>query len=172
MKDRLVWDKDTGKHIVGRNGWTVIWTSFITLNLLMAWCYQVLSLFETSVNHSPRHLFETYYVSCVFYFRKKDSKKFTFISWTYICINTILGLHRVYSGKIFTLLFTVFDILWPDDAICQHRSTLAQLMACWLTAPIYCLNQCWHIINRFFTFTSDQFDINTSNSKLLDGCGS
>ena len=35
--------------------------------------------------------------------------------------------------------------LWPSDAIWRHRSgsTLAQVMACCLTAPSHYLNQCW-----------------------------
>ena len=39
--------------------------------------------------------------------------------------------------------------LWPSDAIWRHRSwsTLAQVMACCLTAPSHYLNQCWLIIN-------------------------
>ena len=39
--------------------------------------------------------------------------------------------------------------LWPSDAIWPHRfqSTLAQVMACSLTAPSDYLNQCWIIIS-------------------------
>ena len=39
--------------------------------------------------------------------------------------------------------------LWPSDAIWQQRpgSTLAQVMACCLTAPSHYLNQCWLIIS-------------------------
>ena len=40
--------------------------------------------------------------------------------------------------------------LWPSDAIWQHRSgsTLAQVMACCLTAPSHYLNQCSLIISE------------------------
>ena len=40
--------------------------------------------------------------------------------------------------------------LWPNDAIWWHRSgsTLAQVMACCLTAPSHYLNQCWIIITE------------------------
>ena len=39
--------------------------------------------------------------------------------------------------------------LQPSDAMSQHKSgsTLAQVMACCLTAPSHYLNQCFHIIN-------------------------
>ena len=40
--------------------------------------------------------------------------------------------------------------LWPSDAIWRHRSmsTLAQVMACCLTAPSHYLNQCWLMISE------------------------
>ena len=39
--------------------------------------------------------------------------------------------------------------LWPSDAMWRQRtvSTLAQVMACFLTAPSHYLNQCWRIMN-------------------------
>ena len=42
------------------------------------------------------------------------------------------------------------NALWPGDVIWRHwaRSTLAQLMACCLTAPSHYLNQCWLIIGE------------------------
>ena len=40
--------------------------------------------------------------------------------------------------------------LWPGDVIWRHgtRLTLAQVMACYLTAPRHYLNQCWLIISE------------------------
>ena len=40
--------------------------------------------------------------------------------------------------------------LWPTDTIWRHKSgsTLAQVMACCLTAPSHYLNQCWLIISK------------------------
>ena len=40
--------------------------------------------------------------------------------------------------------------LWPSDTIWRHRSwsTLAQVMACCLTAPSHYLNQCWLITSK------------------------
>ena len=40
--------------------------------------------------------------------------------------------------------------LWPSDAIWGHLSgsTLAQVMACCLTAPSHYLNQCWLIFSQ------------------------
>ena len=54
--------------------------------------------------------------------------------------------------------------LWPSDAIRWHRSesTMAQVMACCLTAPSHYLNQCWlllievlqHLPQRNFTVSA------------------
>ena len=43
--------------------------------------------------------------------------------------------------------FLLFNSMRPSDAIWRHRSgsTLAQVMACCLTAPSHYLNQCWLI---------------------------
>ena len=47
--------------------------------------------------------------------------------------------------------------LWPNDAIWRQRteSTLAQVMACCLTAPSHYLNQCWLIISKIQFNSSD-----------------
>ena len=47
-------------------------------------------------------------------------------------------------------VFLFINSLWPSDAIWRHksRSTLAQVMACCLTAPSHYLNQCWLIISK------------------------
>ena len=61
--------------------------------------------------------------------------------------------------------------MWPSDDIWRHRtwSTLAQIMACCLTAPSHYLNQCWLIINKVQPhssgnhFTKDTSAINHLN---------
>ena len=47
--------------------------------------------------------------------------------------------------------------LWPSDAIWRQKSgsTLAQVMACCLTAPSHYLNQCWLIISKVKWYSSD-----------------
>ena len=47
--------------------------------------------------------------------------------------------------------------LWPSDDIWRQRSgsTLAQVMACCLTAPSHYLNQCWLIISKTQLHSSD-----------------
>ena len=50
------------------------------------------------------------------------------------------------------------------DAICRHRSgsTLAQVMACCLTAPSHYLNQCWPIINGVLWYSPhNNFTVST-----------
>ena len=49
--------------------------------------------------------------------------------------------------------------LWPSDAIWRQRSgsTLAEVMACCLTAPSHYLNQCWLIMLGPVIFIWEQF---------------
>ena len=44
--------------------------------------------------------------------------------------------------------------LWPNDATWWHKSgsTLAQAMACCLTAPNHYLNQCWLVISQLLCY--------------------
>ena len=64
-----------------------------------------------------------------------------------------------------------FNSLWPSDAIRRQRSgsTLAQVMACCLTAPSHYLNHCWLIISKVQwhlsegTFTTDTSAMNHLN---------
>ena len=51
----------------------------------------------------------------------------------------------------------VVNSLRPSDAIWRHRSgsTLAQVMACCLTAPSHYLNQCWLIISKIQWYSSE-----------------
>ena len=52
---------------------------------------------------------------------------------------------------------TKFNPLRPTDAILRHRSgsTLAQVMACCLTAPSHHLNQCCIIISKVYWHSSE-----------------
>ena len=55
------------------------------------------------------------------------------------------------------LILNWFNSLWPSDAMWRHRSgsTLAQVMACCLTAPSHYLNQCWLMISEVLWHWSD-----------------
>ena len=46
--------------------------------------------------------------------------------------------------------------LWPSDTMCWHKSgsTLAQVMACCLTAPSHYLNQYWLLIDKIHCHSS------------------
>ena len=60
--------------------------------------------------------------------------------------------------------------LWPNDAIWRDRSwsTLAQVMACCLTAPSHYLNQCWLIISKVQWHSSEgNFTRNNLNHQSL-----
>ena len=67
--------------------------------------------------------------------------------------------------------FKILNSFKPSDAIWRQRtgSTLAQVMACCLTAPSHYLNQCWLIISKVLwrscedNFTRDTSAINHHN---------
>ena len=61
-------------------------------------------------------------------------------------IVTILSLNNMGSLRIYNSM--IFKSLWPGDAS-WSGSTLAQVMACCLTAPSHYLTQCWLIIGEF-----------------------
>ena len=57
----------------------------------------------------------------------------------------------IFEGGLASIGMTgLVNSLWPSDTIWRHKSgsTLAQVMACCLTAPSHYLNQCWLVINK------------------------
>ena len=60
-----------------------------------------------------------------------------------------------FSNKFSHRVF--INTVWPSDVIWRHRSesTLAQVVACCLTAPSHYLNQCWLIISKIQLHSSD-----------------
>ena len=59
--------------------------------------------------------------------------------------------HHIFKRKISCAdLNKLINSLGPNDAMWQHRSglTLAQVMACCLTAPSHYLNHCWFLISK------------------------
>ena len=68
---------------------------------------------------------------------------------------------------MYSLYQELFNSLWPSDVIWRQgsRSTLAQVMACCLTAPSYYLNQCWLTITKVQWLSSEgNLTTNTSTS--------
>ena len=75
------------------------------------------------------------------------------------------GLHRhcssaeaqTFTGDLHEKWTLTVNSLWPSDAILWHRSgsTLAQVMACCLTAASHYLNQCWLIISKVHWHSSE-----------------
>ena len=64
--------------------------------------------------------------------------------------STLVKGHQYIKKTCCWLCCLGLNSLWPGDAIWWHgtRSTLAQVMACCLTAPSHYLNQCWLIIGE------------------------
>ena len=60
----------------------------------------------------------------------------------------------IFSKNKFNM--TRVNSLWPNHPIWGHRtwSTLAQVMACCLTAPSHYLNQCWLFISKVQSHSS------------------
>ena len=83
---------------------------------------------------------------------------------------TILDIahYRMFENYIFQNTATSsgqwINSLWPSDAIWWQRSgsTLAQVMACCLTAPSHYLNQSWLIISKVLRSCKDNFTRDTS----------
>ena len=91
------------------------------------WIYQVVTGVTSVVGVPSTHLVLTWFVH--------------FFGEFWICIQ----IFYVAEDEPFKCI----NSLWPSDAIWQHRSwsTLAQVMACCVTAPSHYLNQCWLIIS-------------------------
>ena len=87
------------------------------------------------------------------------------------CINGLVQDCSIPTANAIKISQSSINSLWPSDAIWWHRtwSTLAQVMACCLTAPSHYLNQCWLIISKVPShssgnhFTKDNSAINHWN---------
>ena len=73
---------------------------------------------------------------------RNASPHYGFRGWSTACKN--------FCDKPLPTPSTFFNSLWPSDTIWQHKSgsTLAQVMACCLTAQSHYLKQCWLIISK------------------------
>ena len=69
-----------------------------------------------------------------------------------------------WSAYTCTSAVSSFDTLWPSDAMWWHRtgSTLAQVMACCLTAPSHYLNKYWFINSKVSWHSYDDITITRS----------
>ena len=85
----------------------------------------------------------------------------TFSALLALCAGNTPGtVTRASNAELWCFLWSIngwVNSLWPRDAIRRHRSrsTLAQAMACCLTAPSHYLNQCWFIISKIQLHSSD-----------------
>ena len=72
-------------------------------------------------------------------------RNFQISIWGNVSVNAVCQILYFFLGQY-------VNSLWPSDAIWRERSgsTLAQVMACCLTAPRHYLNQCWIIADWTF----------------------
>ena len=85
-------------------------------------------------------------------------------------VNGLVQKRPMSSANALELHLFCINTLWPSDTIWRHRtgSTLAQIMACCLTAPSHYLNQCWLIISKSHWHLGDRhFTKDTSVTNLL-----
>ena len=104
-----------------------------------------------------------YWICKVRYVIKVLERMFMYI-WIVISIITFQEKHQLNCFN-HNEAYVLFNSLGPNDTIWQHRSgsTLAQVMACCLTAPSHYLNQCWVITNMVqWQSPKSYFTINTS----------
>ena len=87
------------------------------------------------------------------------SKKCTYINSTYKQIKSSMCMQRYMyhlvaaretTASLSKLAALMLNSLLPSDTLWQHKSgsTLAQVMACCLTATSHCLNRCRFIISK------------------------
>ena len=104
----------------------VIWTRFFNkMTPLTHWP-------QNPTNHMP--------VRSEYWFRQwLVAWRHQAITWAYSYVVPDVCRHMASLGHI------DFNSLWPSDTISRHRpgSTLAQIMACCLTAPSHYLILCW-----------------------------
>ena len=93
--------------------------------------------------------------------------------WKWTCIfyhfTSLRSLVQVVESFLMDHKELFLNSLWPSDAIWRHRSgsTLAQVMACCLTATSHYLNQCWLVIIKGQWHSSDGYLSITVTTHLL-----
>ena len=78
------------------------------------------------------------------------SEKYKILIYMWLLSYWKTGLHNRTENYCIYYDMCVYS-LWPSDTLWQHRShglSLAQVLACCLTAPGHYLNQCWLIISK------------------------
>ena len=102
-----------------------------------------------------------------------DKVAFIFMSHS-IYVYILLETHKFGTLPIYQL--KCFNSLWPSHSIWRQgsRSTLVQVMACWLTAPSHYLNQCWLIISKVLWHSYQGIIIrrseDTNHKNMIENC--
>ena len=96
---------------------------------------------------------------------------------SYASLAFVRGIHRrpVNFSQKGPVKKRFLNSLWPGEVIWRHgtRSTLAQIMACCLTAPSHYLNQCWLIISEVPWLSSQGMIIRQcedTNQNKIENC--
>ena len=113
------------------------------------WIVFMTSRTKRNISQNPSHAFEILIFNLKFNFPTYGTVINLGRAYS-ICAQVIKTCYRSFIQCMLRLLTNELNSLWSSDAIWQQRSgtTLAQVMACCLTAPRRILNQCWLIISK------------------------
>ena len=146
--------------------YSFMWGESVTLpwkiSYLTAWCHSSVDSCRVDSHFSDFELTTIIYVIevwtrrmlfCRQHFQIYFLQNISLTSLIYIYIYTLyIGVDRYRWIHHWDQSICVYIInsLWPSDAIWRKRSrsTLAQVMACCLTAPSHYLNQRWLIVSK------------------------
>ena len=116
--------------------------------------------FITSLWSSSKYVVQQLAVECSLPYIKRQCASFFngstvgyWVCHSYQSIYKSIGIYQTICRRdlcVLLLFLFSFNSLWPSDTIWRHESgsTLAQVMACCLTAPSHYLNQSWLIISK------------------------
>ena len=131
---------------LGRSGVGGFWRSVFNVPVMVISVFAEVSLRRITILFDSSHHSWTAVTPVIY---ERDSAIRTTGVWSFRKTgNIIWGNSLVTPTSV--LWSVVLNSLWPSDTICRQRSgsTLAQVMACCLTAPSHYLNQCWLIISE------------------------
>ena len=140
-----------GLFIINNHTYSISQSSFIPKILLTRCTY------PTSISVSS---WVTIYDNLFLIWRHFDESaekvKFVYILLGWLIMSALIEAMTLCQSNVNAYSF--LNSLWPSDAIWRQRSwsTLAQVMACCLTAPSHYLNQCWLIISEVQRHSPDR----------------
>ena len=139
-----LWLKYVINLYTNTHGWSML-STYTQTPMMVEVCYQLFLKHPAEPHHSDIDMVSKIAGNSTVCSAACSSKALHY--WPFV-----RGIHQSLMGSPHKgpVMRKVFISLWPSDAIWRQRSvlTLAQVMACCLTAPSHYLNQCWLIISE------------------------